>query len=71
LTERYCLYTVHEGQVFRGDIHHVPWPLQPAETEIGVNTVAETAGVLLPETKPLHAFSSELKVLIWPLRRIS
>ena len=71
LTERYCLYTVHEGQVFRGDIHHVPWPLQPAETEIGVNTVAEAAGVLLPETKPLHAFSSELKVLIWPLRRIS
>jgi hypothetical protein len=25
LTERYCLYTLHEGQeVLRGDIHHPP-----------------------------------------------
>jgi uncharacterized protein YqjF (DUF2071 family) len=70
LTERYCLYTVHKGQVFRGDIHHVPWPLQAAEAEIGVNTVAEAAGILLPDTKPLLAFSRELKVLIWPLKRI-
>src|SRR5580704_5443941 len=70
LTERYCLYTVHKGQVFRGDIHHLPWPLQPAEAEIGVNTIAEAAGALLPDIKPLLAFSGELKVLIWPLKRI-
>jgi hypothetical protein len=69
LTERYCLYTVYKGQVFRGDIHHVPWPLQPAEAEIGVNTIAKAAGILLPDTKPLLGFSRELKVLIWPLRR--
>jgi uncharacterized protein YqjF (DUF2071 family) len=71
LTERYCLYTVHKGQIFRGDIHHVPWPLQPAKAEIGVNTIAEVAGVRLPDTKPLLAFSRELKVLIWPLKLVS
>jgi uncharacterized protein len=70
LTERYCLYTVHKGQVFRGDIHHVSWPLQPAEAEIGINTVAETAGIQLSDDKPLLEFSRELKVLIWPLKRI-
>jgi uncharacterized protein len=69
LTERYCLYAVHKGRVFRGDIHHVPWPLQPAEAEIGVNTIGEATGILLPDTKPMLAFSRELKVLIWPLRR--
>src|SRR5688572_8640413 len=32
LTERYCLYSADAaGQVFRGEITHVPWPLQPAE----------------------------------------
>jgi uncharacterized protein YqjF (DUF2071 family) len=70
LTERYCLYTVHKGQIFRGDIHHVPWPLQPAKAEIGDNTIAEVAGIRLPDTKPLLAFSRELKVLIWPLKLV-
>ena len=69
LTERYCLYTVHRGHVFRGDIHHVPWPLQEASAEIGVNTIAEAAGIQLPGVRPLLAFCRELEVLIWPLRR--
>jgi hypothetical protein len=70
LTERYCLYTVHKGNVFRGDIHHVPWPLQEAEAEIEVNTIAQAAGITLPAAQPVLSFSRELKVLIWPLRRV-
>lgn len=39
LTERYCLYAVDgAGRVYRGEIHHQPWPLQPARAEIDVNT---------------------------------
>src|SRR5579859_7418678 len=35
LTARYCLYAANRrGDVWRGDIHHVPWPLQPAEAEL-------------------------------------
>jgi hypothetical protein len=31
LAERYCLYVVDDrGRVPRGEIHHAPWPLQPA-----------------------------------------
>jgi uncharacterized protein YqjF (DUF2071 family) len=69
LTERYCLYTTHRGQVYRGEIHHAPWPLQDAEAEFETNTVAAAAGILLPASAPLLHFARRLEVLIWPLRR--
>lgn len=66
LTERYCLYTVHQNQVFRCEIHHPPWLLQKAEAEFEINTMAHAAGVTLPEIPLLH-FSARQDVLIWPL----
>jgi uncharacterized protein YqjF (DUF2071 family) len=69
LTERNCLYTIHDEQVYRGEIHHQPWPLQDAEAEFETNTVAAAAGIALPATAPLLHFARELEVLIWPLRR--
>ena len=71
LTERYCLYTEAGGRTYRGEIHHQPWPLQDAEAEIELNTVATAAGFLLPPVKPLLHFARKLEVLIWPLRRAS
>ncbi|HVO82417.1 MAG TPA: DUF2071 domain-containing protein [Terriglobales bacterium] len=70
LTERYCLYTVVAGHVHRAEIHHQPWPLQEAEAEIGVNTMALAAGIALPQTSPLLHFARRLDVLIWPLRKV-
>ena len=69
LTERYCLYTTHGGHVYRGEIHHQPWPLRDAEAQPKVNTVAAAANILLPESTPLLHFARQLEVLIWPLRR--
>lgn len=68
LTERYCLYTVHQRKVYRCDIHHLPWPLQNAEVRIEQNTVAAAAGIALPDTNPLLHFAKRLDVLIWPLQ---
>jgi uncharacterized protein YqjF (DUF2071 family) len=68
LTERYCLYTYSHKRLFRGDIHHLPWPLQQASGEIAENTLATANGIRLPSTEPLLHFSRELDVLIWPLR---
>jgi uncharacterized protein YqjF (DUF2071 family) len=68
LTERYCLFTVLGDRVYRGDIHHVPWPLQDAEAEIEINTMPRPAGIQLPPAKPLLHFAKKLDVLIWPLR---
>ena len=69
LSERYCLYTIWGQQVYRAEIHHVPWPLQEASCEISENSVAAAAGIQLPETQPLLSFARELDVLIWPLRK--
>ncbi len=69
-TERYCLYTVFEGKVFRAEIHHQQWPLQNAEAAVEVNTMAEAAGISLPATPPLLHFSRRLDVLIWPLQKV-
>jgi uncharacterized protein len=71
LTERYCLYTVKESQVHRAEIHHRQWPLQDAEAEIEVNSMALAAGIVLPEDRPLLHFARKLDVLIWPLKRIT
>jgi len=69
LTERYCLYTVHQGDVYRGEIHHLRWPLQDARAEIEINSMAGAANIMLPDTPPLLHFARRLDVLIWPLRR--
>jgi uncharacterized protein len=68
LTERYCLYTVARGRVYRADIHHQPWPLENARAEIASNTMAQAAGIELPAIPPLLHFSRKLEVLVWPLR---
>jgi uncharacterized protein len=71
LTERYCLYTLDEGaKPLRADIHHPPWPLQPAEAEIAVNTMAPP-GFALPEQPPLLHFAARQDVLLWRTRRVT
>jgi uncharacterized protein len=70
LTERYCLYTVARGRVYRADIHHQPWPLENARAEIASNTMAQAAGIELPAIPPLLHFSRKLEVLVWPLRMV-
>ena len=65
LTERYCLYTLAGARVRRAEIHHSPWPLQPATARIETNTMAP---VTLPEHAPLLHFARRQDVLIWRLR---
>ena len=65
LTERYCLYTEDAGRLKRAEIHHEPWPLQPAEAEIEENTMPPS-GIELLEAPLLH-FSARQDVVIWPL----
>jgi uncharacterized protein len=66
LTERYCLYTVDEGRLKRAEIHHRPWPLQPAEAVIEENTMSPS-GVEVFDEDPLLHFSARQDVVIWPL----
>jgi uncharacterized protein YqjF (DUF2071 family) len=70
LTERYCLYSVHNQRVYRGEIHHAPWPLQDAHAQIEINSMATAAGITLPNRPPLLRFARQLDVLIWPVRAV-
>ncbi len=68
LTARYCLYRADgRGRVYRGDIDHDPWPLQPAEAELHLGTLATQHGIHLPDTPPLLHFSRRLAIRAWTL----
>jgi uncharacterized protein len=68
LTERYCLFTPNRGRLLVGHIHHLPWPLHPAEAEIIVNEIPEAHRITLPNQAPVLHFAKQLEVYIWPLR---
>jgi uncharacterized protein YqjF (DUF2071 family) len=69
LTERYCLFTVDQAfHAYSLDIHHPRWPLQTAEAEITVNTMAEAVDIRLPSMAPLLHFSKRQDMVAWPLR---
>jgi uncharacterized protein YqjF (DUF2071 family) len=71
LTERYCLYAANsKGRLFRGDIHHAPWPLQPAFAAVQANTMTAPLGLTLPQTTPLLHFARHLEVIAWGLEPV-
>jgi uncharacterized protein YqjF (DUF2071 family) len=67
LCERYCLYTTDEkGALQRAEIHHKLWPLQRAEAEIELASIAP----LELDGAPLCHFSRRQDVVIWPLEPV-
>lgn len=71
LTERYCMYPVDErGRIYRGEIHHEPWPLQRATAELTACTMSSPIGVPLQGPPPLVHFVRRLEVVVWPLQKI-
>jgi uncharacterized protein len=72
LTARYCLYAANKkGRLYRDDISHVPWPLQAAEAQIERNSMAQAAGIQLPDCKPLLHYASVLDVVAWMIQGIT
>lgn len=66
LTERYCLYSVPpSGEVLRCEVHHGPWPLQPAELETETDTMLKQMELARPDTPPLLHFSRRRDVRVW------
>ncbi len=66
LTERYCLYSrTPSGRILRGEIHHAPWPLERAEVEFEVDTLASPLGFDVERGPRLAHFARSLEVLVW------
>ena len=70
LTERYCLYAATRNRLYRADIHHLPWRLEPASADVALNTMAAALSLSLPPTPDLMHFSRTLKVLVWAPERL-
>lgn len=72
LTERYCLYAESPGgELFRTNIQHAPWDLQPAAAEISAAGLFTPHGLAVegPPTR-LH-FSRRIDVVAWPPERVA
>lgn len=68
LTERYCFYTATRDRgLLRTEVHHPPWPLQPATADIQVASLAAPYEIDLPGTPLLH-FSRAQHVVAWAPR---
>lgn len=71
LTERYALFAQdRRGRVGIGEIHHAPWPLQPAEADTRRNTMAAPLGIPLDGSPATVHFARRLDVVAWPVRRL-
>jgi uncharacterized protein len=70
LVERYCLYTTHEGKLYRGRIFHPSWPLQSAELVSYQSSMIEAQGLPAPNGDPLVHYAEAIDVEIWPLEEL-
>ena len=63
LTERYCFYSADpRGRVYRCDVEHPPWTLQPCRAEVRMATLGAPLGLALPGPVPLAHFSARQEV---------
>jgi uncharacterized protein len=65
LTERYCLYSASGKRIWRGDIVHPNWDLQPATARIDRNSMIAAAGIRAPGHAPLLHFAAFQDVRFW------
>jgi uncharacterized protein YqjF (DUF2071 family) len=70
LVERYLLYAAHYGRLYRGQVHHSPYPLQTAEIEAVDETLLAAAGIDRPKDAPLAHFARGVRVEVFPLARV-
>jgi hypothetical protein len=71
LTERYCLYSAApSGPLYRAEIHHGPWPLQPADAAVRRNELLHALGIAVARPAPLRRFSAGVDIVTWSLERV-
>jgi uncharacterized protein YqjF (DUF2071 family) len=71
LVNRFCLYAVDkQGNVYRGEIDHGPWPLFEAAAEVTRDTMTAPLGFDLPAKEPLRWFARRLEVVAWLPERV-
>lgn len=70
LAERYVVYSAVRGRLYRGRVHHAPWPLQGAELFAWDETLLAADGVTRPHTPPLAHYGREARVEVFGPERV-
>jgi uncharacterized protein YqjF (DUF2071 family) len=66
-THRMRLFSADRtGRIWRTEIDHAPWPLQPAEATIDAAEIVASHGLVLPDTPPILHVAARLDVHGWP-----
>ena len=69
VAERYCLYSNHGGELLGIEVHHRPWPLQPAEAQIHECGLWEAAGLETPQGEMRCHYSAGVEVVSYAAYR--
>ncbi|MBI5761050.1 MAG: DUF2071 domain-containing protein [Planctomycetales bacterium] len=71
LVERYILFAADQhGNLMRGQVHHIPYPVRTAKVVSLTETLLPALGIT-PDSDPCHvAFSDGVRVEVFPLRRV-
>jgi uncharacterized protein YqjF (DUF2071 family) len=67
LAERYLLYSARGGRLWRGQVHHTPYPLQAAEVDTLDETLLAVAGIDRPDVPPLVHYAAGVRVEVFGL----
>lgn len=70
LIERYILYATAGSQLYRGRVHHEPYPVQNAELFSLEENLLGAAGITPPFGSPLVHYAREVRVEVFPLEPV-
>jgi uncharacterized protein YqjF (DUF2071 family) len=65
LVERYVLFTRGPRGLRRAQVHHAPYPLQPAEASVARESLLAAAGLDRPAAAPLAHFATGVEVEVF------
>jgi len=71
LTERYCVYAASgRDRLTRTEVHHAPWPLQPAEADFRALDLGRPLALEFDRPPDLLHYSRGVPVVLWPGTRL-
>lgn len=70
LIERYTLFAANGDRLYRGRVHHQPYPLREAKLLSLDSTMVEAAGLRTPTEEPRVHYSDGVEVGVWTLEEV-
>jgi uncharacterized protein YqjF (DUF2071 family) len=70
LAERYILYALWRDQLYQGQVHHAPYPLQVARVLSLDESLLAATGITRPAMPPLAHFAAGVDVEIFSLHAL-